>query len=139
MSAKEYLGEIRRLTAVIDSYQRSIDILRSDIEGIRGISYDKDRVQSTASDSTILNQIIRLEELAGKMGDVMIERAKKRAEITSQITLMPNRNYMQILFKRYVEFKKFELIAVEMGYSYDYVRELHGQALDEFGKKYGIK
>ena len=138
MTAKEYLGEIRRLTAVIESYQRSIDILREDIANIQGVSYDKDRVQSSANGDVILNKIIRLEALTDEMGETMVQCAKKRAEITAQITMMSNRSYMQLLFKRYVEFKKFEQIAIEMNYSYEYIREMHGQALNDFESIYKI-
>ena len=138
MTAKEYLGEIRRLTGVIEELERSMEILQDDIEGIKGIQYDKDKVMTSASGDAMLNKIIRLEQLSEEIGDTMIERAKKRAQITTQITLMANRNYMQLLFKRYVEFKKFEQIAIEMNYSYEYVRELHGQALGEFEKMYDI-
>lgn len=138
MTVKEYLGEIRRLTGVIEDLEKSIEILRDDIESIKGIQYDKDKVMTTASGDAMVNKVIRLEQMMGNIGDIMIERAKKRAQITTQITLMANRTYMQLLFKRYVEFKKFEQIAIEMNYTYEYVRQLHAQALGEFEKLYDI-
>jgi len=33
---------------------------------------------------------------------------------------------------RYVEYKKLEEIAVDLNFTYQYVRELHGHALQEF-------
>ena len=136
---KEYLGEIKRLSVAIDSMERSIETLREDIASIQGISYDKDRVQSSASSDGMVNKMIRLDELVSEMEDTMIERAKKRAEITTQITMMPNGTYMQILFKRYVEMQKFEQIALDMCYSYDRVRHLHQEACETFGDLYNIK
>ncbi len=40
-----------------------------------------------------------------------------------------------MLFKRYVEYKSFKVIAKEMHYSYQYVIRLHKQALKEFEKR----
>ena len=135
---KEYLGEVKRLTIVIDSLERSVETLREDIASIQGISYDKDRVQSSASADGMINKMIRLDELASEMENAMIERAKKRAEITTQITLMPNGTYMQLLFKRYVEMQKFEQIALDMCYSYDRIIHIHQEALEAFADKYNI-
>ena len=136
---KEYLGEIKRLSIAIDSMERSIETMREEIASIQGISYDKDRVQSSASADGMINKMIRLDEMASELEDTMIERAKKRAEITTQITMMPNGTYMQILFKRYVEMQKFEQIALDMNYSYDRVRHLHQEACETFGEIYNIK
>ncbi len=135
---KEYLGEIKRLSIAIDSMERSIETMREEIASIQGISYDKDRVQSSASADGMINKMIRLDEMACELEDTMIERAKKRAEITTQITLMPNGTYMQLLFKRYVEFKRFEQIAVEMNYSYDRIVHIHSEALQDFEERYDM-
>ena len=52
--------------------------------------------------------------------------------ITEQIQHLDDDRYVKILFKRYVELKKFHVIHVEMKYDYDYVRVLHGEALGYF-------
>ena len=136
MTAKEYLGEIRRLTYVIEDYEKSLEMLRNDIASIQGISYDRDRVQVPASSDTTINKIIRLDQLAKEVEDITIEKARLRARIVTQITMMKDWNYNQLLFKRYVEFKKFELIAVEMNYAYQSVVNMHGEALKKFEELY---
>jgi hypothetical protein len=45
-------------------------------------------------------------------------------------------NHVRILFKKYVEFKRLEVIAVEMNYTYQYTKELHGYALADFQRTY---
>lgn len=42
---------------------------------------------------------------------------------------------MNILYKRYVEYKRLKTIADEMNYTYEYIRSMHGWALEEFSKK----
>ena len=46
------------------------------------------------------------------------------------------RDSIDILYKRYVQYKSLEEIAVEMSYSYTRLRHLHGRALQGFKKKY---
>ena len=139
MTVKEYLSQIRKLDDVIAYKEAQRKELLEEMASIQAIAYDKDRVQSSASADGMINKMIRLDEMACELEDTMIERAKKRAEITTQITLMPNGTYMQILFKRYVEMQKFEQIALDMNYSYDRVRHLHQEACETFGEIYNIK
>ena len=44
--------------------------------------------------------------------------------------------YVELLMRRYVQFERFEVISVEMGYSYEWIRHLHGDALAIFEKQY---
>ena len=55
-------------------------------------------------------------------------------KVINQIQSLDNRSYAEILYKRYIEFKRLELIAVELGYSYNRIRHLHGEALKYFDK-----
>jgi hypothetical protein len=41
---------------------------------------------------------------------------------------------VELLYKRYVEFKRLEVIAVELNYTYSYIRAEHGHALQSFDK-----
>jgi hypothetical protein len=52
---------------------------------------------------------------------------------------MSDYRYIDVLYKRYIECKRFELIAVEMNYDYDYVRKLHVKALEVFAQDYGLE
>ena len=63
------------------------------------------------------------------------------AEIDKEIDGFVNKkhqiiNQIQVLFKRYVEFMRLEVVAVEMGYTYQYTRDLHGNALRNFERSY---
>ena len=60
----------------------------------------------------------------------------KKHTIINQIHTLNDSKHIEILHKRYVEFKSFELIAVEMSYTYQYIRELHGNALRKFETSY---
>ncbi len=49
---------------------------------------------------------------------------------------MGNPLFVELLHKRYVEFKGLELIAIEMNYTYNHIRHMHGRALENLVKKY---
>ena len=67
----------------------------------------------------------------------MIDRfVDLKNKIISEIQGLSNPVYIQILYKKYVEAKRLEVIAVEMSYSYDHIKHAHGRALQEFGRKY---
>lgn len=57
-------------------------------------------------------------------------------KIINQIQSLKNSKYIEILYKHYVEFKRLEVVAVEMNFTYQYVVELHGYALKDFQTTY---
>lgn len=135
MRAKEYLQQLKRLDTVINQKKMELRDLRIMAQGLSSIDYSKDRVQtSSAGDAQfvkILNNIVDLDEEINFEINRFIE---KKHEIINKIISMENAKYIEILYKRYVELKHLEAIAVEMNYTYQYTRELHGYALQEFEK-----
>jgi DNA-directed RNA polymerase specialized sigma subunit len=63
------------------------------------------------------------------------EFAEEKHRIINEIHQLDNLEYVRILFKVYVEFKKLEEVCVDMGYSYRHITRLHGYALKSFGEK----
>ena len=57
-------------------------------------------------------------------------------KIINEIQGLGNILHIDILFKKYVQYKSLELIAVETGYSYDYVKHAHGYVLENFYNKF---
>lgn len=70
--------------------------------------------------------------------DRWVEAERKRLYITSRIDRIKNELYRKVLKKRYVEGLKLEEIACETGYSYDRVRHIHKDALEEYRILYGL-
>ena len=57
-----------------------------------------------------------------------------RSKVMETIHMLRNDEYEHILYKRYCLMKKWEEIALEMNYSYQWVCKLHGRALKEIEK-----
>lgn len=65
------------------------------------------------------------------------EKEKLRAMISEACDLLarvPGKAHYDVLYKHYIEYKSFEQIAVEMGYTYRNALYLHGRALQAFDK-----
>ena len=129
MKAKEYLQQLQRLDAVINQKIKELEGLRLTLSSVGSIDYAKDRVQTgSSSDAPFVRTIEKIAEI-----DSFVD---KKHQIINEIQGLSNAIHIQILFKRYVEFKRLEVISVEMNYTYAYTRELHGYALQDFERTY---
>lgn len=132
LKAKEYLQQLQKLDSMIEQKLQELYELKK-LQGIRAIDYTKQKVQCSrqcgADFETILIKIIDMENEINAEIDRFID---SKHDIINQIQLLDNTKYMQVLYKRYVEYKSLEMIAVEMNYTYQYIRKSHKYALEEF-------
>ena len=63
----------------------------------------------------------------------MIAKEKKQ-EIISEIEKVPQENYRQLLFDRYILCQKWEQIALDRDKGVRWIYRLHGKALNTFEK-----
>ena len=90
-------------------------ILDDNIRGNGGNSSEAKMIKYTEYSQELDSQIDKLLEI--------------KREILKAIKSVDDRNMQQLLTMRYITFKKFEQIAIEMNYSYRQVLRLHGEAL----------
>ena len=133
MKAKEYLQQLKRLDELINQKIKEVTDLRERATSVSGIDYSKDKVQTSPSgDAPFVKPICRIIDLEAEINDEIDRFVDEKHKIINQIQGLKNSDYISLLFKRYVEFKKFETIAVEMNFTYQYVLNMHGYALKEF-------
>lgn len=141
MTAKEYLMQIQRMKQTADSLGEKAEALRAEMEGLKAITYDKDRVQVSPSNrmEELMPKLIEAEE---KYGEALFNYYKEILLRTKQIDEIGRNDFAEILRLRYVELGKhgrrltLEEIAVKTHRSFEWVRHLHGRALKAFEKKY---
>lgn len=137
MKAKEYLQQLQRLDTVINQKIKEVDDLRLKSRSVGSIDYSKERVQTSPSGDApfvkLIRRIIDLEEEINAEIDAFVDEKHK---IINQIQGLQNSKYIEVLYKHYVEFKRLEVVAVEMNFTYQYVVELHGYALKDFQTTY---
>ncbi len=135
MTAKAYLSELKRLDACIR--QKRMEKAALYESSVRSTAAEQERVVSMPEDRmpALMARIEKLEREIDRQAERYL--ARKHA-IIDQIHRLEDEAHIELLFKRYVEFKRLEKIAVEMHYSYRYVRKLHGDALTAFQRLHGV-
>lgn len=137
MKAKEYLQQLQRLDTIINQKMVELEDLRLKVTSTGSIDYSKERVQTSPSgDAPFANMITRIADLEDEINAEIDRFVDEKHKIINQIQGLKNADYISLLFKRYVELKKFEIIAIEMNFTYQYILELHGYALKEFETTY---
>jgi len=127
--AQEYLNQVRQ----IDAQMRIIQAQIRNIVELSGLSYDKIPTQANG-DSKVERLAMRRVELLDKYEKKQQELLKTKYQITDHILMLKGRYQQEILFKRYVELKRWERISREMSLSIRQVHYVHKEALHELSE-----
>lgn len=133
MTAKEYLQEIAKYKRMIEAKIKQRKKLRESLSFIEGVSYEKDRVQSSPHDKLSEN-VIRVVDMDREIENAIEQYNEELMRRVDQINSLAKAEFIEILTERYVDELSFEQIAVNINYSYHYTCQLHGEALREFQK-----
>ena len=135
LKPKDYLSQIRRYDVLIEQKIKERDELKK--YDISAVSYGTERVSvSPTCEAPQVRTLEKIIEYEAEINKLIDELYYTRRLIIKQIQSMRPLEYVKLLYKRYVEYKRLEEIAVEMNYSYTHIRHLHGEALAKFGKEY---
>ncbi len=127
---KEYLSQIQKCDRLINNKLETIAVLRCLVTSVK-INLKSDAVQSSGTKDTMASTVDRIVDLEREI-DADIDRlVNLKREVMSVIDKVEDPVLVDILYKRYFHYEKFEEIAIEMNYSYRQVTRLHGQALQE--------
>ena len=135
LNSKEYLLQIKYLTNDIKEQEDFIQRLKDSLD-IAGIRYDKERVQSSPEldkFAYIFAQIDNEEKVLETLKTKLIET---KVEIINRIHELEDEKHRRLLNIAYVDMKSLKKAAKIMCFSYDYVKELHLNALNEFSEKF---
>ena len=143
MTAKQYLGRVHHLRRQCESLERKIMLLRTKAEGLRAITYDKDKVQVSPT-NTIEEAVTELVNLEMRYHGMIIAYSKTISTCIEQIQAMDDPRHAELLMLRYIEEEPkatngqltFDDIADKMHYSKMQILRLHEQALGAFFNKY---
>ncbi len=134
MNAKQYLRQLRRLDHIVQSKLNQVESLRSLAEKITHVPKDISVQESTSQDK-MLEIIPKIVDLQKELETDINNLLDLKLKITHQINNIDNDDYKLLLMLRYLNFKTWEEIAVEMGYTYQWVHVLHSRALIYFQEK----
>lgn len=139
MTAKEYLLDLRKLKRKTENRMRQCKNIRENLEFLQGIDYSKDKVQTSTKDQ-LAETMAKLLDLEKETIELINEMQERYDEGIRRINGLSRKEYVDILTMHYLEDdykkRKFEYIACEINYSYVRTCHMHGEALQEFEKKY---
>lgn len=138
MTAKRYLSELQLIQMEIEQLQEEREMYLEMATSI-SVRLSPVKVQTSGSVDRIGDNTSKAADLAGKIDKKINKLMEKQQEITNMIRSLHDKNYIQVLYKVYVQFKSLRVTALEMHRSYTYTLEVHKKALEEFETVYADK
>lgn len=132
--AKEYLKQVETLDAKIQQKKIELDSLKGNAIGLGAFDYSKEKVQTSASES-MSGKVAKYVDLENEIHEDIERFTELKHKVIGQIHMLDDTKYINVLFKKYIEYKGLKEISKELGYSYDHIRRVHGWALLEFQRK----
>lgn len=131
--AKQELNEYREDIKYIEEKLDDTEEVKSNVEKVTTVlSFTKTSSSSESTDK-FADAISRLEELKIDCTEKMTKLLLKKFFIDDKIEML-KQPYRNILFYRYTRRKTWEEVATILGYTREYICELHGEALYLYSK-----
>ena len=135
MTAKEHLQQVYAIQRKIKRLQDRREDLRADLYSVKSPSdLPEIRVQTSITGDKMLELVAKVDELERGIIAEIDELTEKKQEIISEIERVPQENYRQLLFDRYILCQKWEQIALDRDKGVRWIYRLHGKALNTFEK-----
>ena len=138
-SATKNCQEVEKLTKkeFLNQYlnaEKEIGIKLDQIARLRELStkitqtLTSDKVKSN-SENRLESSVSKIVDIEREIGASIDQLERTRLQVESVINSVPNVNQRNVLRLRYISGKTWEQIAVDLDFSYQWVCELHGRAL----------
>ena len=129
MNAKEYLSQAYRIDQRINSKLAQVMSLR-DLLGKATGTLSGSPKAATPNPHSMEDTIAKMVDLENEINEDIDALVDLKAEIMQRIKRVENAEYQTILELRYLCFKRWEEVSVELGYSIQHLFRLHDEALE---------
>ena len=136
VNIQRYLCQIKILDTKIKQKQEQYEQLYESAHSVGAVRYDKEPVQTSRTGDAFEKSVIRYLELEKEIKNETLNFQEIKQKIINEIQELDDDRFINLLYKKYVEYKPMNMIAEEMCYSYDYVKELHRNSLKAFEDKH---
>lgn len=134
MTGQEALEQIGILKKQVEEQDYFIQELLSALNGLKGLSYEGDKVQTSVQGDPMLEKICRIEEEQRKLQRMMEHWISWKIRMIHQIHSMHVGNLQKLLYVMYIEDHTLAETAGIMNWSYEYTKKQHRKAIEEFSK-----
>lgn len=122
-AAKRYMAHIRTIKNTLRQLQEEVEALRADLTGLHAVTYSDMPGSPNAYGDAIPDGVARLESKIREYCTELAEWIDVEYEAHTAIKQIGDGRYRELLWSHYVSQKSWEQIAVDMHYSYEYVRK----------------
>ena len=129
MNTKEYLSQAYRIDQRINSKLEQVMSLRALLGKATGTLTGAPKA-ATPNPHSMEDTITKMVDLENEINDDIDALVDLKAEIMRRIKRVENTEYQTILELRYLCFKRWEEVSVELGYSMQHLFRLHDEALE---------
>lgn len=131
--AKSMLRKIKLYDACINSKMEELARLKDMVTHIT-TAFGSEPVVGCGNGDKIGNTVAKIVDLQNEINQEIDNFVDLKRQVNKILGFMENPDHVQVLHKRYFNYEKWEQIACEMGYTYQWVCKIHGRALQAFEK-----
>ncbi len=131
--AKEQLSQIKKTDRLIDRLLSTVQTLRSSLTS-QSYELQPDRVQTSGPKDRLSETFARIDDLEREINARIDDLIRLKEDTLKVIYQISDKDQQNVLIARYVQWERWEKIAVYLNFSIAQVYRLHGKALVNFGK-----
>lgn len=124
---RKKLEKIGRLDRAISRKNEQMNRLKEMAENV-SISYS-DRVQTSNVGDRVSNMVNKRVDISFEIDIMIDELVDLKRELLNLLDRLEDERFIDVLYKRYFEYKSWDDISEDMGYSKRQVQRWHGYAL----------
>lgn len=136
LSAKQYLSQLETIDAQINQDLERLDEMKLSATSTGSFDYSRERVQTSPVGDKLCSDVSRYIDFDRKINEEIDRFVDAKEQIIREIRGLHDVNYVQVLFKVYVQFKTLTIAAREMNRSYNFILNIHKKALEAFEEQY---
>ena len=133
IEAKEYLQQVRNADMAIKDKMEELARLRTLATSI-SVANDGERVQSSGSQDKMADTMCKITDFEAEIQAEIDNLLVLKRDVRGVIEKVSEPVLMSVLHKRYLQYKSWEQIAIELDISWRHTLRLHGKALREIEK-----
>lgn len=128
MTIQERMQQISAANRMVENKQEEIQRLH-DLATRVTRTVENEKVQTSGSNDKIADLICSATDLEAELKQDINDLIKLRKDVMKEIDSLDNIDMIDLMYKRYFQCKKWEIIAEELHMSYRNVIRLHSKAL----------
>lgn len=136
ISARDYLKQLEILDMQINDDLAELHNMKLSAYSTGGIDYSRERVQTSPVGDKLCSDVSRYIAFNEQINAEIDRFVDAKEQIIKEIRGLHDKNFIQVLFKIYVQFKTVKVASQEMKKSYSYTVDLHKKALAAFEETY---